>query len=224
MKVAVLLFVALNFPGAALASRSLTVPPLTQETAHGGLLTAPDGVNKMTCVTADMTGPGSYENNDGGVVSVNQRYKIAFQNLSSTNQNVTISILPGTKMSGSHSRGNGDRIPDTANTPREINSAVPISFTLSPSGTPGSSSVQDVNFTSNATASNISPPDPGVTCTGAPQVCLYQQSTLILSLTIAEDRGAVLANITSSSHRCSGYIDHYIQPPIGFQVNGGRPF
>lgn len=82
----------------------------------------------------------------------------------------------------------------------------------------------DTAFLPNDAGSAIAPMDADIRCTGTRKVCILQESNMIAQISIAEDRGAVRANITATAHRCNGKVDHFHQPPIMHQVNGGRPF
>lgn len=202
----------------AYAARTIFIPPLHQDTVHGGI------VSGQVCYTADMLAPITYGNSgttDAGVQSTNHSFKISFQNLSATPQNISISLMPGTKVTGRNSRGGANGVPDTDNPTRSLSSPLTGNITLGPL----SDGSYDITFGTNSTASAIYPFDStSVICAGPQQTCSSQQSTLILKIEIAEDRGAVQANITSTAHRCAGHVDHYLQPPLMYQINGGRPF
>ena len=173
----------------------------------------------MTCITADMVSYTNYA--DAGVTSVVQSYKVSLKNLSDVAQDVTVTILPGTWVLSQNSAGAGNGIPFVLRPTREVTSPHNIPVHL-PAHGQGSTTI---TFGSTDTAYSIDAIDgSNVDCSGAPQVCLRQESSLILRISVAQDRGAILANLTATAHRCSGSKDHYLQPPIAFQINGGRPF
>lgn len=121
-----------------------------------------------------------------------------------------------------NSGGNADSIPSVVLPKRETTSPASFGFTLQPYGQDS----RDIHFAGNAAGTSISYVDGhDSNCAGtAFQACVRLESSLIVQITVAQDRGAILANLAASAHRCHGAVDHYLQPPIAFQINGGRPF
>jgi hypothetical protein len=203
-------------PGAE-AARTISLPPLRMASTHGGV------TQMNTCISADMLGYAAY-GRDGttfdGVQSVDHTYTIYLKNLSSVDQNVTVTLLPGTFAKGVYSDPPDSGVPNKENTAHGLSGSPSIDILLPPNG----DSKRDFKFTSNDGGSAISPFESSVECTGIKRTCIMQESVIVLQIKVAEDRGAVQANLTATAHRCFGNTDHYVQPPISFQVNGGRPF
>jgi len=64
----------------------------------------------------------------------------------------------------------------------------------------------------------------------SPQICIGENSKTFFKITVDEERGALLAHISSRAYNgfpgttWSMGIDHFLMPPPSIAVNGGRPF
>lgn len=202
-----------TFAAPADAARVVSLPPLTQDSVAGARM------GTTVCITANMLSPSNYA--DVGVTSIVHNYKIALKNLSDTPQDVTISILPGSYVESQNSGGAGNVVPDQNRPRREVGATSSFSVHLPANG----QTLEHINVAATDSAYSIDKIDgTSVDCAGTQQVCLKQVSYMIFQISVAQDRGAVVANLSSSAHRCSGSVDHYLQPPVAFQINGGRPF
>ena len=212
----------------AFASRVVQPPPLSFITVHGGSGIAANPA--QVCTTADMLVASNY--NASGVDHAQHDINVALKNISSIDQTVEIDLLNGSLVSSANSGGTTYGIPQVIS-PTAPSLAVPTGgYTIwGPTVIPANgSTLVTVGYACSSSSCMISPingPIPA-DCSSfagaAPQVCILQSSYTLLKITVLEDRGAMLANITTIAHRGCGNVDHYLTPPPSLAVNGGRPF
>jgi hypothetical protein len=200
----------------AQAARIIEPPSMFFHTVHGGQ------VGAATCVTADMHNSAAYFGTSGvdqGIHSIS----VSLKNISNIAQTVTIELLPGTYVSSSNSNGAASSIPHNPGPSQTLRSAVTV---YGPRALqPYESSVASITYACSSRSCYLPRTTPSAGCTlGTPQVCLGISSQTTLKITVQEDRGAILANITTSAHRACGYKDHFMTPPPSFTVNGGKAF
>lgn len=198
---------------AAMAARSVALPTMETSTVHGG------HSNTISCVTANMHTPSAYGGGDDGVQMAFHIYAFNFKNLSDTPQDVTINILPGTKMQSQNSGGMTGGVPYVDVPGKEVTSPYAMNFHIGAYA----DVLQEIGFFSNGADTSIVPVFSGVP-NGAPQICVSVKSWLSVSISVAQDRGAIIGSVTSKSHRGMGKADSWHSAPISFLINGGRPF
>lgn len=208
---------ALLAPTAAWAVRKVALPTMEVSTMHGGVMTNGGGAT-TTCVTANMLASANYQGGNG-VKLAYHIYTFNFKNLSAVGQNLTLTVLPGTKVESQNSEQPDHGIPTSPVKTKSITTPHNLDYYLGPNA----DGRLEVAFFASADDVTIVPVQAGIS-DGPEQVCIGVNSTLSVSLQVAEDRGAVLASVTAKAHRGYGMVDLWMSAPISFQINGGRPF
>lgn len=220
---AALLFLTLPY---AHAVRTTAVMPIQMNTAHGGS----NGGAASYCITADMTQPvgaftpsSPFASSAGMLASATHWYSFNFRNLSTIPQNVTINIEMGSKIKSTYSVNQPAPISTGPNTAITSNKSVGVTLGIGESKT--------FNILVGCSQSSCWIGGDGGTLAGSvdsspthDMQCLVIESQMQFSLSVAQDRGAVIASIATSAHRHFGYVDKYMQPPPFILINGGRPF
>ncbi len=208
------------------AVRTTAVMPIQMNTVHGGS----NGGAASYCVTADMQQPvgsftpaSSFASSAGMLASGTHWYTFNFRNLSAIQQDITISVEPGSQIKANYSTN--QPAPATTGPSTAVSGIKKINIGLGPNAS------KTFNILVGCSQSSCWIAGDGGTLAGTvdsspthDMQCLSIVSQMQFSLSVAQDRGAVIASIATSAHRHFGYADKYQQPPPFILVNGGRPF
>lgn len=229
------LLVATGLTQNVFANRSVTIAPILVRSIAGGAMQ--NGGSTVACVTADMNAAdyqGTVPND--GVCYGTQSVTINLRNVSTVTQTVRIVMAIDSSVTSSNSGGSSSAVPIVGGPSDRLAADSATSWVPIPAG-----GRYNFEFTSYCDATRCfmieqAGPQSGrvllgsrfptapAACSGATQVCLSMASEFGLRLEVTEDRGAMVAHITTHAHRSQGHKDHFIQPPFAVAVNGGRAF
>lgn len=221
----------------AQAGRSVTIPPITLSTVHGGAMPLGTGTPPptQTCVTADMI-PGAYAGLNDGVRSAVHSLNLAISNISTIDQTVRVLIQAGSNAGSNNSGGAANGIPLVGGPSISFTTDyLSGEFVIPPGGQYDYAlithchdtlcKIEEIGPAAGAVIKGTYfPSTVAAGCAGNPQVCLTLTTNFRLKVLVNEDRGAIQAHATALAHRCNGFVDHFSMPPYATYVNGGRAF
>lgn len=218
-------WLCLTLVSPAWAVRSTALFPVDMDTIHGGYKSS------IVCGSADML-PAAFMA-DGGVFAAYHTYLFSFRNLSTTIPQ-TVSVILEAQSSMDTRYSATEAAPVSTGPSRTVTSDNTYTFVLGPGA------VSSVAYAAGCSRGSCwmerngsvilgshDPLEPNA-CDPAnvasTNVCFGLRTHMNFRLSILEDRGAVLASLSTLSHRACGWKDKYQQPPPYIVINGGRPF
>lgn len=218
------------------ASRTILLPPITNNTVHGGRVPGAGGA----CVSADLYNTQPATDSGEGVRLAMHEVKLHLRNVGTTEQEVFVLLQPGTNFGSAHSSPPESPTPNGAGPTQNFSSlAQPNPFVIAPGGSATYTAriwtgfelsqwvfTEDAPGGSRVVDGNASLLGPGGSCNPLiiSRNCIALSTSFVLGIRVTQDRGAIVGNVVSVGHRCNGFVDHYLSPPQTMPVNSGRAF